>query len=519
MTCANQSQTVGAVGRHICRVTPGKLALDDGSLRLTYGELDEQADRVASALAGRGLARGDVACALLPNCAAYAIVVLGVARAGCVFSPINPRLTPEEIAELLQIAHPGVLFTSRVFVARAREAQAIARQPQIRVVSIDGGDPDGVGWDEWLRTPLAALRNPGEEDFFSLIFTSGTTGKPKGALATHRARMLWVLNAAITYGLSEDDVYLGTMPQVHSAGLTFTLMHLYVGGTVLILPEFDARQYLELVEARAVTSSLMVPTMVVMVLDELDRVRRYRVETLRRLVTCGSPLAPATKRRALDRLTPHLYDYYGSTESNSMTVLKPRDQLRKPRSVGQPFANVEIMIAGPEGGALPPGEIGEVWCRNPSLMTGYLGDPEATAAAFADGWFKTGDLGFVDDENFLHLAGRVNELINSGGLKIFPAEIEEHLMAHPGVLDCSVVGAPDSKWGQVVAAFIVPRSGFRPSLEDVQAFCAARFADYKKPRRLALVAEIPKNAGGKIIKSRLLAELDRQDHAHGLSSV
>jgi acyl-CoA synthetase (AMP-forming)/AMP-acid ligase II len=318
--------------------------------------------------------------------------------------------------------------------------------------------------------------------------------------------MIWVLNAAILYGLSDSDVYLGAMPQVHSAGLTFTLMHLYVGGTVQILKEFDAQRYLEIVETKGVTSSLVVPTMLAMILEELQTGERgYRLSSLRRLVTCGAPLPLATKKKVIEKLTDQLYDYYGSTESNSMSVLRPRDQLRKPYSVGQPFNNVELMIAGASGERLPAGEIGEIWCRNPSVMIGYYTQPEATAAAFTDGWYHTGDIGYLDDEGYLHLVGRVNDVIISGGVNIYPAEIEDVMMMHPGVLDCAIVGTPDPKWGEVVSAFVVPRKGWTIDLAEVQRHCQAHIADYKKPRRLEIRSELPKTAGGKTIKANLLS--------------
>ena len=481
--------TVGGVTRHFARLEPRKRALYDGRRSLTYAELDAQADSLARSLVAAGVQRGEVVSAYLPNCIEYVVVVLAVARAGAIFSPINPRYKVFEVRAILKQARPKLVFTTRAQANVIQEAN-----PSLRVVSEDG---EALG--ESPHTPLPSVA---ESDFFSLMFTSGTTGEPKGAMATHRARMTWVLNATIQYGLTESDLYLGTMPQVHSAGLTFTLMHLYAGATVRILPQFDAAEFISLVARESVTSALTVPTMLTMIMEELDRAP-LELPSLKRLVTCGSPLPLNTKKRVLELVTDQLYDYYGSTESNSMTVLRPADQLRKPESVGQAFRNVELMIADEAGNACAPGVVGEVWCSNPSVMTCYRDRPEETTRAFTGRWYHTGDLGFLDEEGFLHLVSRLTDVVISGGVNIYPAEIEQVLMLHPQILDAAVVGEPDPKWGQRVKAFIVQREGAALDLEAVQRHCAAHLADYKKPRNVVFMQELPKNAGGKTIKSSL----------------
>jgi acyl-CoA synthetase (AMP-forming)/AMP-acid ligase II len=321
--------------------------------------------------------------------------------------------------------------------------------------------------------------------------------------------MLWVVNATIQYGLDETDIYLGTMPQVHSAGLTFTLMHLYAGATVRILPHFDAAQFIAIVERERITSALTVPTMLTMIVEAIDDARATRsLASLKRLVTCGSPLPLATKRRVIEKLTPELYDYYGSTESNSMSVLRPCDQLRKPGSVGRPFRNVELMIADASGTACEANVVGEVWCANPSIFSVYRDRPEDTARAFTGRWYHTGDLGYLDDDGFLHLVARQSDVLKSGGVNIYPAEIERVLLLHPAILDAAVVGVPDEKWGQSVKAFVVKRNGMPLDLAGLQQHCAHYLADYKKPRSIEILAALPKNAGGKTMKSALVGGPD-----------
>lgn len=497
--------TVGDIGRHIARTDGGRIALDDGERRLTYRELADSVDALAAALADLGVVRGTIVSAYLPNCIEYVLTVLAVARAGGIFSPLNPRFRSGELTPILRKARPSIIIAASHMMPNLREA-LISANHECRIVCCGDDEAGTLLWDRLLSGPGGRTFEVAEGDIFSLLFTSGTTSGPKGALSTHRARMRWVLNACILYRLGENDRYVGTMPLVHSAGLTFTLMHLYVGGTVHILREFSPEGYLDLVERVGITSSLVVPTMLVMILEQMRTQRRERdLSSLRRLVTCGSPLPQETKRQVLDRITNQLWDYYGSTESNSMTVLGPPDQLRKAGSVGRPFLNVEIRIVGESGEDLPAEESGEVWCRNPSLMTGYLGDDSMTGAVFTGDWFHTGDVGYLDDEGFLFLVGRMGDIIISGGINIYPAEIEDVLMSHPDVLDCAVVGRPHPKWGQCVAAYVVPREGHDPQLSDLQEHCTRTLADYKKPRVLELVPAIPKNAGGKTIKS-VLAE-------------
>ena len=493
--------TVGSIPRHFARLEPDKRALYDETRALTYREVDQAADRLASSLLRRGIRRGEVVCAYLPNCIDYVIVVLAVARAGAVFSPINPRFRRYEVAAILAIARPRIVFTTQAQRDVVRAAAA-ADAPDVVVVDAEEG-PETL--QAMLATSPLALPGVDEDDLFSLMFTSGTTGEPKGALATHRARMLWVLNATIQYGLDERDVYLGTMPQVHSAGLTFTLMHLYAGATVRIQPHFDAGEFLTIVEREAISSALTVPTMLTMIVDALaDSPHPRSLATLKRLVTCGSPLPLATKRRVIETITRELYDYYGSTESNSMTVLRPPDQLRKPESVGQPFRNVELRIVDAEGAPCASGTVGEVWCANPSLFTAYRDQPEATERAFSGRWYHTGDVGYLDADGFLHLVGRKNDVVISGGVNIYPAEIEHVLMMHPSIVDAAVVGIDDAKWGQSVKAYLVLRKGAATvDLADVQRHCAEYLADFKKPRSIELRAALPKNAGGKTVKSAL----------------
>jgi len=502
---SNADLVVGNVPNYYAQLEPKKIALYDGKKSITYGELNNQVDILASALITLGVKSGDIVCAYLPNCIEYVLVVLSVARAGAIFSPINPRYKSVEISEILQQSKPKIIFTNVEQARNVKEVLSGWADKKTIVIEIDGQDANGnISLEKLLSAEKIKIPVCNENQFFSLMFTSGTTGKPKGALATHKARMLWVLNAAIQYGLNSQDIYLGTMPQVHSAGLTFTLMHLYVGATVRIMPHFDADEFIKIVNAEGITSSLAVPTILTMLVEELEKQQQDLTSTnLKRVVTCGSPLPMNTKMRVLDKISKQLFDYYGSTESNSMSVLRPEDQLRKPESVGQAFRGVRLKIMNIHGAECPTGEVGEVWCINPSVMTEYLNRPKETMEAFTEGWYHTGDYGFLDEEGYLHLAGRLNDVIISGGINIYPAEIEQVLMTHPNILDAAVVGVDDPKWGQAVKAYLVTRGHVNIEIGEIQAFCEKQIATFKKPRYVEFREFLPKNAGGKTVKAAL----------------
>lgn len=505
LSFANSDVVVGNVPNYYAQLEPSKIALYDGKKSITYGELNNQVDILASALITLGVKPGDIVSAYLPNCIEYVLVVLSVARAGAIFSPINPRYKRVEISEILEQSKPNVIFTNVELVNNIKEVLRGWTDKKPITIEIDGQDADGtISLEKLFTVDKIKIPACSENQFFSLMFTSGTTGKPKGALATHKARMIWVMNAAIQYSLNSQDIYLGTMPQVHSAGLTFTLMHLYVGATVRIMPHFDAEEFIKIVEAEGVTSSLTVPTILTMLVEQLEKNKHDLTATkLKRVVTCGSPLPVNTKMRVLDKISRQLFDYYGSTESNSMSVLRPEDQLRKPESVGQAFRGVKLKVMNIHNVECSAGEVGEVWCVNPSVMTEYLNRPKETMEAFTDRWYHTGDYGFLDEEAYLHLAGRLNDVIISGGVNIYPAEIEQVLMSHPNILDAAVVGVDDPKWGQAVKAYLVTRDHVKIEIDEIQAFCEKQIAAFKKPRYVEFWNLLPKNAGGKTVKAEL----------------
>lgn len=497
-----EPSTVADIARSHARRSPDRIALDDGNRRLTYAQLDAMADALAQGLVAAGVRQGDVVGWSLPAGLASAVSVLAIARSGAILCPLNPRYRPGELAPLLLQARPRVVLAGE----GTRDVLGLAGAQAgvgFRLLALDDpGDLDDlVHAPAWARAQAPLPRVDAGNDF-TLLFTSGTTGRPKGAVATHGSRMAWIRSAPDVYGIGADDRFLSAMPQSHSAGLTFTLIHLHAGATVRLLDRFDPQRVLRAAREEGITSLLAVPTMLRRLLDALPP-GAPPLTGLRRLVTCGSPLPADTREQALERLSPQLYDYFGCTESSSVSVLRPHEQRTRAGSVGKPYPGVRVQVVDADGNSCRPGEVGQVRCDNPSTMRGYWNDPQATAAAFDGPWYRTGDLGHLDADGYLFIAGRAGDMVISGGINIHPAEVEQVLQQHPAIAEAAVAGVPDPVWGRALKAYVVLREGAALSLDDIQRHCARHLADFKKPRSVRFLAALPRNAAGKVVRSEL----------------
>jgi len=495
------ASTVGEAGRRHALAHPTHIALTDADGQMTYAQLDRAVDTLCTKLHRAGVARGDTVAALLPNGIAYVVLLLAVARAGATFAPMNARLTPRELAATLAVARPRLMFAAveRMEVAIAA-LQSVASCTRVLADPLDwpGDGPAGEqpAADACVTADDAAL----------LLFTSGTSGTPKGVLGTHRARMQWVRDAAGEYGLSSDDVYVAAMPQTHSAGLTFTLMHLEAGARLELLPRFDAADLLDRLAGGQATSLLAVPSMLALLLQEAQQRPVWRrPATLRRIVSCGAPFPPALKLRVAALLCESVYEYYGCTECSGMTLLRPQDLPHRAASVGRAFGAVRIRIVDEQGHDCPPGQTGEVWAVNPYGMSGYKDRPQESAAAFTDDWYRTGDLGWLDAQAYLHLAGRRDDMLVTGGFNVQPQEVEEVLCLHDAVHDAAVTGESDAVWGQVLVAHLVPRPDAVLDTQRLRAHCESMLAPYKVPRRWRVLPRLPRNAAGKLMRAQLRA--------------
>ena len=473
--------------------------------RLSFGELNTRVNRLANALNGAGFRKGDVVGFLIPNRAEIVELYYALAKTGIVGVPLNYRLAPAEMADLL--AATGATG----FVCDGRFAAALAtircEVPGLReLVWIGASAPAGcTPYEDWLSRASDAEPEieVDESDPYYFNLTSGTTGLPKAYVVTH-------YNAAtsatgmLSFGVVDTDVVLVVFPLFGRVAFGW-VCHGLSRGVRCVLADFQVERVLQLIAAESITYTMLVPTMAAMLL-EYPRLASHDLRTLRVIAYTGAALPDTIRAGSLERLCPALAEGYGLQEAGWLTVSTPTDRVRRPGSVGMPvlFADVKIVDASDE--AVPVGEIGQILSRTPSSTTGYFQAPERSAETFRGGWFHTGDLGYFDQDGYLHVCGRVKDMIITGGQNVHAAEVEAALLRIPGVRECAVIGLPDDKWGERVTAVIV--ADVTLALESVQDFCRAMLAGFKIPRELFVQSEpLPRTPTGKVQKFLLVERL------------
>jgi long-chain acyl-CoA synthetase len=477
---------------------PDKPALVRGDRSLEYRELRARIDRVSGGLRQHfGLGVGARALLLAGNCIEYPEIVIGASQLGLATATPSPRLSAREIGEIMADCEPGVIFVE----PGARE---LIGDTSIPVVCL------GEAYEHWLAASPGLEARPEIPEWqpFSIPYTSGTTGRAKGVLLSQRSRILAAHAMAAEYGCyGPDDRHLAAAPLCHGGGFALAIASIYFGGTLELLPRFDAETFLRRLALGRHTSTFLVPTQFHQIFA-LGAARLRELgpwPDLKTLISNAAPLSQAMKERIVASFGAEtLFECYGTTESGIIANLRPADQLRKLQCVGLPFANTEIELRDESGRAVGPEEVGEVYTRSPYFFNGYLNNPEETAAAFRDGWVTVGDLARFDAEGYLYIVGRRKDMVISGGLNIYPREIEEVLLQHPEVAEVAVVGVPDAEWGEALKAFVVYR-GTPLDPAEVIAHCRARLAAYKVPKTLEALEALPKNANGKVLK-RILKE-------------
>lgn len=482
--------------------SPHRPALRIGARQLTYRELAARIRRVAGgAIAALGRTHGERALLLAPNCLEYPEILCGLGDAGMIVSTVNPRCSAHELAALAADCSPRIAFVHPTLEAVARQA-ALPSVEKLLVI--------GAEYDAWLgEAPEAAvLAQLEESDPFALVYTSGTTGAPKGVLLSHRSRALTFFGMAMEYGcFGPDDRHLSLAPMAHGAGFAFTMAPLFFGGFVEVLPKFDPELVLHRLAAGRITGTFMVPTHY-QSLFGLERtvLERHRGTTpaLKAIISNASALPQAVKEKIVGYFGAGLlHETYGSTEGGVVTNLRPQYQLVKHQCVGVPFTCTEVRLLDEQGREVPTGELGELYSRSPFLFNGYHGKPEETAACIRDGAVSVGDLARRDEEGFIYIVDRKKDMVISGGINIYPREIEEVLHQHPAVLEAAVIGVPDEHWGERLRAFVVWRDGMHADAAALEAHCRAVLAGYKVPREFRVLPALPRNTGGKVLKREL----------------
>ena len=476
--------------RHWARCDPARLAIVEGSSRVTFAGLAARVDAAAAFFAERGVGSESIIGMSLRNCADAVVIPLAAAALGAQISPVNFRLKARELSAIAELMDARIFIYGNDIAPAVRESGLDGKSAYVSVADFNLGIASGVDG------PRDGFRSP--SDPYTLIWTSGTRGVPKPCRGSLAARMNWIASFPYVYGVRECDRYLAAMPIMHSAGMTFALAYLYFGGCVYPMAHFDPADAWRLIRSEGICCGLFVPTMLQMLIEEDPSPASPVPESFRTIVTAGSRIRSGLHAKILKRFPNRLFTYYGSTESPSMTVLRPKEQESHPESVGRPFFGVELKLRDlrtlPDY-AVP---VGDIVARNPYAMDEY-GVQGIAVPVSPDGWIETGDIGYFDADGYLHVLGRASDVIISGGFNISLPEVERVIAAHPLVKDVAVVGIEDQRWGDVPAAAIVPADtrDAQDLIEAIDAYCRVELADYKRPRHIVTVDELPRTASGK----------------------
>ena len=481
-----------------------RTALVFGERSWSYRDLDRAADRVAARLAASGLAAGDRVGAYGRNSDGYLILWLACTRAGLVHVPINYALTGGELDYIVGQSGARALIRDSGLAATADEVAGANPAIALTGTFIGGGDFDVL--DTALNgTDVVADADVADTDLAQLLYTSGTTAAPKGAMMTHRALMAEYVSCMVELGFSGADRALAALPLYHSAQMhVFTMPQLLVGASTILIEAPAPDLCLKLVEQHGITSFFAPPTVWISLLRHADFDRRD-LSALRH-VFYGASIMPVPVLEELRRRLPAAqpFNCYGQSEIAPLaTVLRPEDHDARPASAGRPVLQVETRVVDADMRDVPPGTQGEIVHRSPQLMVGYWDKPEETAEAFAGGWFHSGDVGVLDDEGYLYVVDRVKDVIKTGGVIVASREVEEALFTHPAVSEVAVIATPDPKWIEAVTAIVVLRQGESADAEALIAHCRARLAPFKVPKRVIFRADLPRNTAGKVLKREL----------------
>ena len=490
-------------------LTPNREALLDitSGIRFTYAELNQRANRAANFLQEKvGLQKGDRVSILAHNSIAYVDLLFGIGRIGAIFAPLNRRLTARELTYIINDCQPKVLIIGPEFVSVYDEMKA---EIQVEyVISLVGASPLGAeSYEELLENASAEEpKRPilDENDACCILYTSGTTGQPKGTVLPHR-QILWnAINTVISWGLTEKDVSPILTPMFHSGGLfVFLVPLIYTGGRVVLARSFDPDASLELIVEERCTVILGVPTLFQVWMNS-PKFEEADFSHVRFFISGGAPCPPSLIEAWNRDKGVIMRQGYGLTEVGvNCFSMTDEDALRKIGSVGKPIFHSEMRLIDPAGKEVAVGETGELTIKGPHVCLGYWHNPDATAAGLKADWFHTGDMARQDEDGYFYIAGRFKDMIISGGENIYAAEVEAIFREHPSVSDAALIGQPDEKWGEVGLMVVACKSNQSVDAEDLLKFCSGRLAKFKIPKRIEFVEALPYSPYGKVIKAEL----------------
>jgi long-chain acyl-CoA synthetase len=503
------SFNLATILRESRRSAPDKPLCLLGDHTFSYAQVDEISGRVATSLRALGLQPGEAVAVQLPNVPQFLFVYFGILKAGLVMVPLNPLLKAPEVQYHLEDSEARLLVTFEMFADEAWKGARAAGAVPTYIVQLPGSQtrPEGTKhFDElYFAEDTGDIEPRSSDDVAVLLYTSGTTGKPKGAQLTHFQLFMNCTVAGGLFGFEEDDVSLAVLPLFHVFGLSSVLnVGVRYGGTLVLVPRFELDAVCEAIQRHHVTVFSGVPTMYVALLQA--DTAGYDLGSLRRCVSGGASI-PGPVISGFEAKFPGtvILEGYGLSETASTATFNASAEHRKVGSIGRPIWGVEARVVDLEGKDLPAGpeHVGEILLRGHNVMRGYHGKPEATAEALRGGWLHTGDLAYADDDGYLFIVDRTKDLIIRGGFNVYPREVEEVLYAHPAVAEAAVIGRPDDRLGEEVSAVVGLKPGATATPEELIAYCRERIAAYKYPREIRIVAELPKGPTGKILKKEL----------------
>mmetsp|Transcript_1547 Transcript_1547/g.1059 ORF Transcript_1547/g.1059 Transcript_1547/m.1059 type:complete len:516 (-) Transcript_1547:2972-4519(-) len=493
-----------------------EIALKDEKREFTYLQTNKRVNKLAHSLLSLGLKKGDKIAVLLENCIEIVEAYFATAKTGIVIVPINFRLVGPEIEYIVNNSDAKVLITHEEFT---QDIEKIA--PNLKNIDPDryivvGKEKDGFKKYESFIEDASDFEpeiKVNSKDIWILIYTSGTTGKPKGIVRNHESHIAFYLINAVDFGFNENDVCLNVMPLCHINSTFFTFTFLYIGASVYVHParSFESIEIFDIVEKNKITFISLIPTHYNLILNEAEQGKKFNLGSIRKLLCSSAPVRKSMKLAIMDFFpNVELYEGYGSSEAGIVTVLKPKDQIRKLGSVGFESLGTDfIKILDEDGNEIPIGEVGELYSRGPMLLNEYYKMPEKTASSFKGEWFSAGDMAKKDENGYYYIVDRKDNMIISGGENIYPSEIEEVIGSHPDVFDVAVIGSYDEKWGEKVVAVVIPNDEAKDTLnvEMIIEYCSDKLAGFKKPKQVIFINEdeMPRTPTGKILH-RILRE-------------
>jgi len=482
---------------------PDRAAVVSEVGRWTYKTWEQNAKKRAQALAERGIKKGDHVATMFLNGHEVLETFLGLMKLGAVVVPLNVRLSGRELHYIMDHSDARALIFSHEFEKVIREIKGDL--PKVSGFFMSGGevpedviDFEKISRDSEPRDPQVEIR---EEDTACILYTAGTTGRPKGVLLSHRNCIWAAVNVTADVDMKSDYRVLLVFPLYHAAAFILLTTNLYMGSTNVTMRTFDPKRVMELIQEERINRMTFPPTVWNFIL-QLPHLDTYDTSSVRSL-SSGAESMPLETKKQLLKLFPkaRLGETYGMTESAAtITTLNPDDVLEKMASVGKPFVNVEIRLVDDEDVDVPSGEVGEILARGPNVMMGYYREPEATRDTLKGGWLHTGDLGRLDSEGFLYIVDRKKDMIITGGENVFPREIEEILYAHPMILEAAVIGLPDPEWGEKIHAVVALKEGQALNEQEVIDYTREHIASFKKPRSVEFVDRLPRSPAGKVLK-------------------